>query len=65
MLCSLANDINAETLKKITDLEKDLGKTLLAFKCHDLNPSLLKSDELAKIEAVEKQLGISIVAVDN
>lgn len=65
MLCSIANNINEETLKTINDLEQDLGKTLLAFSCHNLNPSQLSSDELSKIEETEKKLGVSLVAVDN
>ena len=65
MLCSIANNINAETLKTIHDLEQDLGKTLLAFSCHDLKPSQLSGEQLTKIEEVEKKLGVSLVAVDN
>lgn len=65
MLCSIANNIDNETLKTINDLEKEIGKTLLAFSCHDLKPSQLGGDELKRIEAVEKKLGVSLVAVEN
>ena len=51
--------------KSINALEKELGKTLLAFSCHDLRPSGLTGDELSRIEEVEKQLGVSLVAVDH
>ncbi|BBO82429.1 hypothetical protein [Desulfosarcina ovata] len=64
MLCSLDTTMNEATLKSITDLEKDLGKTLLAFKCHDLKPSTLSEDQLQKVQAVEAKLGVSLVAVD-
>ena len=64
MLCSLANGVNDATLKTITDLEKDLGTTLLAFKCHDLKPSTLNKSQLEKIQKVEKTLGVSLVAVE-
>ena len=64
MICSLTNNINETTLKTITDLEKDLGKTLLAFSCHTLNPSTLSADELKKIQDAEKNLGVSLVAVE-
>lgn len=64
MLCSIANNINESTLKTIQDLEKDLGKTLLAFACHNLKPSALSSDQLQKVQEVEKKLGVSLVAVD-
>jgi hypothetical protein len=64
MLCSLANDVNDATLKTITDLEKETGTTLLAYKCHDLKPSSLKEDQLQKIQKIEKDLGVSLVAVE-
>lgn len=65
MLCSLATNVNESTLKTIGDLEKGLGKTLLAFSCHDLKPSALSAEELSKIQEVEKQLGVSLVAVES
>lgn len=65
MLCTIANNINDDTLQSINNLEKDLGKTLLAFSCHNLKPTQLSSDELKKIEEVEKKLGVSLVAIDN
>lgn len=64
MLCSLANNMKEDSLQAINDLEKDLGKTLLAFRCHDLKHTLLSSEELAKVEEVEKKLGVSLVAVE-
>lgn len=65
MLCSLATDVNDSTLQTITNLEKGLGKTLLAFKCHDLKPSILTKDELSKVQDAEKKLGVSLVAVED
>lgn len=65
MLCSLATDVDHTTLRTITDLETDLGKTLLAFKCHDLKPSMLSMDQVSKIQDVEAKLGVSLVAVDS
>lgn len=65
MLCSIANNVNEDTLTTITSLEKEIGKTLLAFKCHDLKPSQLSDEELSKIEEIEKKLGVSLVAVEN
>lgn len=64
MLCSLANNINESTLKTIQNLEKDLGKTLLAFACQDMKPSTLSNEQLQKVQEVEKKLGVSLVAVD-
>jgi hypothetical protein len=64
MLCSLATKVNDEAIDAINTLEKDLGKTLLAFQCHDLKPSELSAAELQRIKEVETKLGISLVAVD-
>ena len=64
MLCSIATKITEEAIDVINDLEKDLGKTLLAFQCHDLSPSDLSEEELQKLRETEAALGISLVAVE-
>ncbi len=64
MICSLASKVEETTLQTIKDLEKDLGKTLLAFSCHDWKASALSADELQKVQSVEKKLSISLVAVE-
>lgn len=64
MLCSITTDVNESTLQAINDLEKGLGKTLLAFSCHELKPSALNAEELSKVQEVEKKLGVSLVAVE-
>ena len=63
MLCTIATDITDNTLQTINNLEKDLGKILLAFKCHDLKPSMLSCEEISKVEEIEKKFGVSLVAV--
>ena len=65
MLCSISTNINDSTLQTIIDLEKKLGKTLLAFNCHDLKPSILTNDELNEVQDAEKKMGVSLVAVEN
>jgi hypothetical protein len=65
MLCSLSTNVDDSTLQAITDLEKRLGKTLLAFNCHDLKPSSLTDNELNEVQEAEKKLGVSLVAVEN
>lgn len=64
MICSLTSKVEGTRLQTINDLEKDLGKTLLAFSCHDLKASALSVDELKKIQDVENKLGVSLVAVE-
>jgi hypothetical protein len=63
MICSLSN-LEEKDLSQIQSLEKDLGKTLLAFSCHEIPASTLEADKLEKIQDLEKQLGLSLVAVD-
>ena len=63
MLCSLSN-LKEQDLSQIQSLETDLGQTLLAFSCHDASPAALDAEKLEKIQALEKHLGISLVAVD-
>jgi hypothetical protein len=65
MICSISTNVNESTLKAINDLEKGLGKTLLAFNCHNLKPSTLSAEELGKVQEIEKQLGVSLVAVES
>ena len=64
MLCSLSTNVSDANLQTINDLEKELGKTLLAFSCHDLKPSELSADQLRKVQEIENSLGVSLVAVD-
>lgn len=63
MLCSYSKTESLE-LEAIQGLEKDIGKTLLAFSCRDIKPAELKDEDLAKINDLEKKLGIVLVAVE-
>lgn len=56
--------LEAEQLAAIQKLEKDLGRTFLAFTPYDLQPADLSDEELAKIKALESELSISLVAVE-
>ena len=62
MLCSLSN-LETRDLDQIKSLEGELNQTLLAFSCHDSQPAVLDQDKLAKLQALEKELGIYLVAV--
>lgn len=63
MLCSLSTKLGTDDLQAINALEKELATPLLAFSCHDLKPADVKAEQLAKIQALEKRLGMSLVAV--
>lgn len=56
--------LEADKLEAIQNLEKDLGKTFLAFTPYDLKPADLSAEELARIKALENELSISLVAVE-
>lgn len=62
MLCSLAN-LDKGKLEAIETFEKKTGKIVLAFTCKDINIGKLNAQELAELKAVEKKLGLSLVAV--
>ena len=55
--------LTADQLKVITDLEAELGKTLVAFQSQDYPFAELTPEEMARIAEVEKELGLSVVAV--
>ena len=63
MLCSYSKTENID-LESIQGLEKDLGKTLLAFSCQDVKPAELKDEDLAKINDLENKMRIVLVAVE-
>ncbi|MBM4289107.1 MAG: hypothetical protein FJ135_13380 [Deltaproteobacteria bacterium] len=63
MLCSLSTRLSSEDLQAITALEKELSTPILAFSCHDLKPADVNAEQLAKIQALENRLGMSLVAV--
>ena len=62
MLCSLSR-LDPSTVTEIQALEKDLGKTLLSFSCHDIQVAEVREEDLAKINALEDKLSVSLVAV--
>ena len=63
MLCTISN-LKPETLSAIQELEKELGKTLIAFSSHDIETAQINASELQKIQALENDLSLSLVAVN-
>ena len=63
MICSLSN-LDQPKVTAVQSLEKETGTTLLAFSCKDLKPTMLTAEQLNKIQKLEKELSLSLVAVD-
>ncbi|QTA93905.1 hypothetical protein [Desulfonema magnum] len=63
MLCSFAT-LENDKVDEIKALEKEIGKTMVAFSCHDVKATQLSEDELAKIKKLEDKMGLSLVAVN-
>ncbi len=53
-----------QDLDGIRSLETEMGKTVLAFSCHSAAPAKLDEPDLAKIQGLENDPGLSLVAVD-
>lgn len=64
MICSLSN-LSENDLREINQLETEIKAPLLAFSCHDVSSAILTDDALAKVEELEKKLGISLLAVSS
>lgn len=62
MLCSFST-LDNNSLESIQALEKDLGRMLLSFTCHQIEPAEIKDEELSKISELENKLGVVLVAV--
>lgn len=62
MLCAYSS-LNEKHLEAIHALEKDLGRQLLAFSCHDMAPAKLSETDLARVQKLETELGIVLVAL--
>ena len=63
MLFSLAQ-IDADTLAEIQSLERDTGKTIVAFQGIDATPATLEAEALEGIKTLEQKLGLSLVAFE-
>jgi hypothetical protein len=52
-----------EQMKAITELEEKTGVTLLAFSGINISNAELTNEDLEEIQKLEKELGLSLVAV--
>lgn len=63
MMCSLATNVSDEQLEAIRTLEKQVGTTLIAYGCHEVQPAAPNDEQLAAIKGLEEKLGVLLVAV--
>ena len=57
------SDLNIECLRKVQNIEKATGLKLLALNSVDVAPATIQDDALKDIQALERDLGITVVAV--
>lgn len=62
MICSydVADD---KSVKALQEVEKEVGKTLLAIKCQEFKPAELTSEQLERVQVLEKELGVVVIAI--
>lgn len=61
-LCSLSRLDEGQT-SAVQQLEKTLGKRLLAYSCHDVELAALNDEELKQVNELQNELGLILVAV--
>lgn len=64
MLCSLSH-LDENAVKSIQALESEIGKPLLSFSCQDIKPAQVDDSVPAKIQKLESELSVSLVAVES
>jgi hypothetical protein len=64
MMCALSR-LDEGKLAAIQTFEKKLGKTILAYECHDIKPAKLSMEEMAQLAETEEKLGVVLVAVQS
>ncbi len=62
MLCSYA-PLDHRKLDTLQKAEADIGKTLVAFSCQDVQPAELSAEQLQRLQTLEKELGVVLVAL--
>jgi len=62
MLYTVAN-LEKDKVGMIKNLEKDIGKTMVAFSRQEVKSSELSEEQVAKIKEIEEKLGLTIVAL--
>ncbi len=65
MFCGYSENLSKDDVNLLNNLEKEIGKTILAFSCQDFKPSDISQEQIAKIADVEKKIGAVLVAVNS
>lgn len=65
MLCTLESALTESQMSEIKKFESEAGINLLAFRCFKSNPAILDKEKLARLQEIEKQLGICLVAISS
>ena len=58
------SNVDEAQLGKIQALEASTGTTLLAFSEMNLQPATLKPEVIKEVMELEKELGVTLIAVD-
>lgn len=57
-------ELDAERLQKVRNVEEATGLKLLALNALDVEPANIQDEELDDIQALENELGVTLVAVN-
>ena len=57
------SDLDIERLRKVQNVEKETGLKLLALNAVDVEPATVQDNVLKDIQALERDLGMTVVAV--
>ncbi len=57
------SDLDTECLRKVQNVEKETGLKLLALNAVDVEPATVQDNALKDIQALERDLGMTVVAV--
>jgi hypothetical protein len=56
--------LSADQLRALQSFETDTGHTLIALSGIEADPAPLNDDEVARVQTLEKDLDLTLVAVD-
>ena len=62
-MLSAVSDLNTENLQKVQNVEKATGLRLLALNASDATPAKIQDDAVDDIQALENEIGLTLVAV--